>query len=317
MTRDRTAAARQRAYRERKRALAARDTSNVTPAVTPGEISARIGPGPSPATVPNLPSGRRPIVLIAVTLSLAITIGAIGLYLNGSFLYSFGRTTDAGIVLAVIGVTLDCTALLLPSVTVALWARRCYTMAVTAVTAYLGVMAVTVLTGLGFANHHVGDAVAARRAVVEQRAALARDIDQLKAERAGLKFVPTTAAAVGAAQSSRDQECIRRGPLCRDREGDLALAISNRTLTDHAAGLDLRISAATEKLASLPAVATPDPQVVAAVAVVPWLSRGTLTPAASDIEMVRLLGVAMMPILGGLLLAYSLILAQPPRGDGR
>jgi hypothetical protein len=317
MKRDRTAAARQRAYRERKRALAARDSCNVTSAVTPAEVSAQIGPGPSPATVTNLPSGRRPIVLIAVTLSLAITIGAIGLYLNGSFLYSFGRTTDAGIVLAVVGVTLDCAALLLPSVTIALWARRCYTMAVTAVTAYLGVMAVTVLNGLGFANHHVGDAVAARGAVVEQRTALTKDIAQLRSEQAGLKFVPTTAAAVSAAQSAKDAECLKRGPLCRDREADLTLAIGNWTLTDHAADLDRRITAATDMLVGLPAVATIDPQVAAAVAVVPWLSRGTLVPAASDIEMVRLLGVAMIPILGGLLLAYALILAQTPRGNSR
>jgi hypothetical protein len=54
-----------------------------------------------------------------------------------------------------------------------------------------------------------------------------------------------------------------------------------------------------------------DPQTSGAVAVITWISRGAVTPGTADIEMVRLLGVAMMPILGGLLIASGMALVHP------
>jgi hypothetical protein len=46
---------------------------------------------------------------------------------------------------------------------------------------------------------------------------------------------------------------------------------------------------------------------------VSWLTRGLIAPSAGDVEMLRLLGVAVLPILGGLMIAFAMGLAQPPR----
>jgi hypothetical protein len=64
-------------------------------------------------------------------------------------------------------------------------------------------------------------------------------------------------------------------------------------------------------------VASADPQVEAATAVIVWLSRGFIAPSTGDIEMLRLLGVAMMPILGGLLIAFAVGLGQPVHSGRR
>src|SRR5439155_26285420 len=109
------------------------------------------------------------------------------------------------------------------------------------------------------------------------------------------------------------QECAKPGPLCRQRAAGLNAAIANKPMTDHAADLDRRITASVEKLAGIPVLAAGDPQVEAAIAVVTWASMGTLKPGASDVEMLRILGVAAIPIVGGLLLSFAFGLSQPAR----
>jgi hypothetical protein len=205
---------------------------------------------------------------LAFLLGLAAT--AVGLYVNASFLWKFGRSSEASLLLAIIGLVTDGMTVTLPSVAVGLWLRRRYALVATAAPIYL--LAVTMN-----------------------------------------KFIPTSAAMVGAAQRAHDQECAKFGPICRQRADALNAAIANKTLTDHAADLDRRISAAIEKLAGIPVLAAGDPQVEAAVAVVTWASMGTFKPSASDVEMLRVLGVAAIPIVGGLLLSFAFGLAQPAR----
>ena len=48
--------------------------------------------------------------------------------------------------------------------------------------------------------------------------------------------------------------------------------------------------------------ATADPQTVAAMHLVAWLSAGHLAPSESDLAMVRLLLLALLPQIGGILL---------------
>ena len=132
--------------------------------------------------------------------------------------------------------------------------------------------------------------------------------------RGGLpQFIPTTEQVVTAATVARDQECGRVGENCRRRVAELATALRYKALTDRAAEIDVEIATLTDKLVSLPTVTSADPQIDAAVAVIAWLSRGSFAPAASAIEMPRLLGVAAMPILGGLLIAFAMGLAPAQR----
>lgn len=44
-----------------------------------------------------------------------------------------------------------------------------------------------------------------------------------------------------------------------------------------------------------------------------WITGGAITPTVRDVAMLRFVGVALMPILGGLLLAFAAGLAQPRR----
>jgi hypothetical protein len=254
---------------------------------------------------------QRPGLLVAVTFLLGIVTAAVGLYLNAAFLWAFGRASDASIVLAVIGLVTDGVTLVTPSVTVALWSRHRYALAVTALTVYLGGVTLTALNGLGFAHSNIGDAVTGRGATAQRRAAIVEDVARFKAERASLQFIPTAGEAVTAATVARDQECGRVGENCRRRVADLAAALRDKALTDHAAELDRRIATLTAKLAGLPTVGSADPQVEGAVAMITWVSRGSLAPSAGEIEMIRLLGVAIVPILGGLLIAFAVGLAQP------
>lgn len=48
-----------------------------------------------------------------------------------------------------------------------------------------------------------------------------------------------------------------------------------------------------------------DPQTEAAIKIVAWLSAGKLKPAADDFAMMRLVLVALLPQLGGLLLMIA------------
>jgi hypothetical protein len=253
------------------------------------------------------------MLLAGLAFLLGIAATAVGLYINATFLWKFGRSSEASALLAVIGLVTDAMTVVLPSVGVGLWLRRRYALATMTMPIYLLAVTMTALTALGFASQNIGDAVHVRGATKELRADFAADFASLRAERAALKFVPTTAATVAAAQRAHDQECAKLGPICRQRADALNAAIANKTLTDYAADLDRRISAAVDKLASIPVLAAGDPQVEAAIAMVTWVSMGTFKPGATDVEMLRIMGVAAIPIVGGLLLSFAFGLTQPAR----
>jgi hypothetical protein len=318
---DPTGAERSRRYRARQReqrcalTRANRDSATVTVAeaarsplsAIDRDASVTSSVTAAPVTVPP---ARATLSAVTVVL-LGLVTAAVGLYLNASFLWSFGRTSEAGAVLAVIGLVTDGVTLVLPCVMAGLWARQRYVLAVTALMVYLLTVTNTALTSLGFASTNVGDAVTGRAAAVQQRAAMIEDIERLKAERANLQFVPTTEQAVTAAAIARDQECGRVGDNCRRRVAELAAVLQAKALTDKAAEIDAKMAALSAKLDNTPALVTADPQTSGALAVITWISRGAVTPGTADIEMVRLLGVAMMPILGGLLIAFGMALVHP------
>jgi hypothetical protein len=318
---DPTAAQRARRYRARKReqrhALASvnRDVTTVTagqPAALPQaaiDRDACVTPSVTSASV-TVPTTRPALLAVPVSL-LGLITAAVGMYLNATFLWSFGRTSEAGAVLAVIGLVTDAATLVLPCVTTGLWARQRYVLAVTALALYVLAVPMTLLASLGFASTNVGDAVTGRAAAVQQRAESLEEIERLKTERARLQFAPATEQAVAAATIARDQECGRVGDNCRRRVAELAAVLQAKALTDKAAEIDTRIATLSRKLDNTPALAIADPQISGAVAVITWMTRGAIAPAAADIEIIRLLGVATMPVLGGLLIAFAMALMQP------
>jgi hypothetical protein len=246
--------------------------------------------------------------LAAVVFLIGLVAGGLGLYLNWIFLLTFGW------VFAATGLLIDAMALaLLPAASKLLVSGR-RALATVTFAVYLGAVAVVVMNALGYAHQYIGDAVSGRGASIDERASLVQEIARLKTERENLAaFTPTTAEAVTAATVARNQECGRVGENCRRRVAELAAAQRDKDLTDRAVELDGKVAASSARLKSMPVVASADPQVDAAMRVIPWLTRGYVTLAAADLEMIRLLGIALPTILGGLMITIAMALAQPAR----
>ena len=101
-----------------------------------------------------------------------------------------------------------------------------------------------------------------------------RYLARAQAEFEGLRFVPTDAAAVEAAQkasataiSARQAECDIRGNRCRDREtdekkaaADLASATANKAATDRAAQLEADVNRLNNAITSAGPVLEANPQ---------------------------------------------------------
>jgi hypothetical protein len=91
-------------------------------------------------------------------------------------------------------------------------------------------------------------------------------------------------AALTDAMSARDRGCGRAGPVCRQREE----AVNERRRALDSARHDVEQSA--------------DPQTEAASRIVAWASRGAFTPNGDDFAMLRLVLLALLPQIGGILL---------------
>ena len=310
---DRTGAARSRRYRARKRAAnrtlvpVERDATAITVTAAPA-VNRDASVTPSVTVLPGR-SVAPHIVAVAVAL-LAIILVIVGFYVNSTFLFAFGGSTEAGLLLAALGLTIDGLTLVLPSAATQLWKQGRHAWAITTGCVTVMAFAMTLLTTTGFVSTQIGDAVTGRNAIASQRAAIVEDLARLKAERAGLQFTPTAERAVTAAEKARDQECGRVGPNCRERVAELNAAHRNKALTERAVELDAGITALTAKLANLPAIATADPQIEGATTLVTWLSAGKLALTGHDIAMVRTFGLTVTPALAGLLFALALVLWQ-------
>jgi hypothetical protein len=228
-------------------------------------------------------------------------------------LWKFGRTSEAGLVLAVVGLVTDTITLVLPATVMVLWQQSRCALALTGCNMYAVAVTMTLLTAVGFAATNIDDAIAGRGAATAQRETLRDEIDRLKSERDGLVFIPTDRSAVAAAQVARDQACGRVGPNCRQRVAELNAVLRDKAAADRAAEIDARIAAQEAGLSALPPLASADPQTEAARAAVTWLSAGHVAASSEDIRMTRVIGIAAVLFMAGLLLAFGTALRQPAR----
>jgi hypothetical protein len=92
-------------------------------------------------------------------------------------------------------------------------------------------------------------------------------------------------AALGDAMAARDRECKGGvGKFCREREAAVA---------ERRQAVDTAMHTVEQ---------TADPQTDAAIRVVAWVSRGVLQPTSNDFAMLRLVLLALLPQIGGILL---------------
>jgi hypothetical protein len=181
----------------------------------------------------------------------------------------------AGWLFLAIGVAADLVALVMPSCAAALWRhrQRATSLAGWAVWTMTFVFAVT--AGIGFASVNITDVTAARAARVTPAVTAAQ-------------------SALSDAMSARDRECVNGvGRFCREREA----AVAGRRQI-----LDTAMTSVGQ---------TADPQTDAAVKVVAWVTHGALRPSGEDFAMLRLVLLALLPQIGGILLMVSRTAMRP------
>jgi hypothetical protein len=238
-----------------------------------GTTDSTLTPVPTVAPDAATPS-HRPLASIFLVAA-AFALAAVGITTNGWFARSLGSSDMAGWLFLAIGVAADLVALVMPSCAAALWhnRQRATSLAGWAVWTMTFVFAVT--AGIGFASVNITDVTSARAA----------------------RVTPAVTAAQSAlrdAMSARDRECGNGvGKFCREREAAVA---GRRQILDAA-------------MASVGQTA--DPQTDAAVKVVAWVSHGALQPSGDDFAMLRLVLLALLPQIGGILLMVSRSAMRP------
>ena len=213
---------------------------------------------------PTAPS-RRSAVAILLTVA-AIALGTAGVLMNGWFARSLGSSDTASWLFLAVGMAADLVALAMPSCAASLWRGGHHATALVGWTVWLMTFAFAVTAGIGFASTNITDVTLARASRVTPA-------------------VLTAQSGLNDAMAARDRECKGGvGKFCRERE----TAVAERRQI-----LDVAMTSVGQ---------TADPQTDAAIKIVSWVSRGVLRPAPDDFAMLRLVLLALLPQIGGILL---------------
>lgn len=189
--------------------------------------------------------------------------------MNGWFARSLGSSDVAGYLFLAIGVAADVVALALPSVAARHWQARQRATAAAGWAVWAMTFMFAIMSGIGFASLNV------------------TDVTRTRAERV-TPAVVTAQLALGDAMAARDRECVHGvGKFCRERE---------QAVVDRRQGLDAAMAGVA---------ATADPQTEAAVGLIKWASRGAVLPTGNDFAMLRLMLLALLPQIGGVLLMIA------------
>ncbi|HEY2531883.1 MAG TPA: helix-turn-helix domain-containing protein [Xanthobacteraceae bacterium] len=165
------------------------------------------------------------IILGAVALGLA----AIAIQINMDFGFSLGRSPYAATLFASLAVANDALALLLPSVSMALWQAARYATSMAAWGIWCVTLAMAIMAGAGFVGLNVADVTTARTTALTATAS---------------PVVAAAQQAVNAATTNRDEECKRVGPNCRRRVAELVARQDElrQAVADEAARNDAKVA---------------------------------------------------------------------------
>jgi hypothetical protein len=231
-----------------------------------------VAPGPSvvpPAGTSHLNGAvtptRRQLAPILLSIA-ALALASVGITINGWFARSLGSSDVAGLLFLAVGVAADLVALVMPSCAAGVWQSGQRATALVGWTVWVMTFVFAVTAGIGFASTNISDVTIARASRVTPAIASAQ-------------------AALNDARAARDRECKSGvGKFCRERE---SAVVERRQAFDTAA-------------ASVGQTA--DAQSDAAIRLVTWVSRGMLRPTLEDFAMLRLILLALLPQIGGILL---------------
>lgn len=265
-----TPAERQRACRARKKAAKAAVTPR--PTFTSSGKDTSIGTKSVTAVTPVTSRFlNRPFRSWAPDASIALTGAAfasatVGVAMNGWYARSLGSSDIAGWLFLAIGVVADISALFLPTGCARLLAKRQRGAAAIGWLVWLATFLFALSAGIGFASVNISDVTSTRASRVTPAVTVAQ-------------------AALSDAVTARDRECKSgTGKFCRERE---AAVVTQRQ------GLETAMKAVELQA---------DPQVEAATRIVSWLTGGLVHPTGDDFAMLRLMLLALLPQVGGILL---------------
>ena len=294
---DKTGAARAKAYRQRKRQEfeaytateaepppeglmppnsmsadgAIAEPSDVPSAVTPHERSVTDftwNIGVTRADLLTVARSRHYLAPVLLTTA-ALALSAVGIAINGWFARSLGSTDVAEWLFLAIGLAADLAALVLPCTAAGLWHTGQRATALVGWVAWFVTFVFAVTAGIGFASTNISDVTLVRASRVTPA-------------------VTSAKAMLADAMAARDRECKGGiGKFCRERE---ALVAERRQV------LDATITGVGQAA---------DPQTDAAIKLVAWISRGVMRPAPEDFAMLRLFLLALLPQIGGMLLLIN------------
>jgi hypothetical protein len=218
----------------------------------------------SQVSEPVTPRPRQAVPILLLVAALAL--GGAGITMNGWFARSLGSSDVASWLFLAIGAAADLVALAMPSCAAGLWRSGHRATSLVGWAVWLMTFVFAVTSGIGFASTNIADVTLARASRVTPA-------------------IVTAQSALADAMAARDRECKGGvGKFCRERE---AAVMERRQILDSA-------MTSVEQ--------TADPQTSAAIRVVSWVSHGALRPAADDFVMLRLILLALLPQIGGILL---------------
>jgi hypothetical protein len=253
----------------------------------------------------------------------AIGLTVVGLTVNTRFAASFGQTAEAAALLAAVGLTIDCLAIVLPSAAAQLWRDRHVMSASAAWGIWLIALGMTLLAAIGFAATNIGDGVAGRSKVAAEASALATDIERLRGERAAItetRAISTIEAEIQRAQPAAaavwkqtagcsNVTMAASGTACAEvLKLRQALGVAQRR-----DALDTELRSAEARLAPLPAITTGDPQATMAADLVAWISLGHVSLTPHDIHRMRITGLTIIPALAGIIFMFATTLLRVGR----
>jgi hypothetical protein len=196
----------------------------------------------------------------------ALALAGVGLVMNGWFAKTLGSTDLAGWTFLASGTANDVVALTVPAAAARLWLGRQRVTAAVAWLVWSASFVFALISSLGFASVNIADTALARASRVTPAVTIAQ-------------------TALRDAVTSRDRECAGGvGRYCRERE---------QTVIERQRALDAAVGSVERAV---------DPQTEAASKIVAWLSAGNANPTATDFAMLRLLLLSLLPQVGGLLL---------------
>jgi hypothetical protein len=226
--------------------------------------SAASPPAVALQAVTHITAGRRLVAPILLQIA-ALALAAVGITMNGWFARSLGSTDASGWLFFAVGVAADLVALVMPSCAASLWQARQRTISLAGWVVWTMTFVFAITAGIGFASLNIADVTASRASRTTPA-------------------VATAQAALTDAMAARDRECKGGvGKFCREREA---------VVNERRQALDVAMHQ-VEQIA--------DPQTDAAIRIVAWISRGVLRPTGDDFAMLRLILIAMLPQIGGIL----------------